>query len=271
MSDSYKAAAAEFEKFCETVSALRHPVSGCPWDLQQTHETLRRFMIEEAYEASAAMTDHPAALKDELGDVLLQVVLNAKLAEQSGTFSVIDVVKNIDDKMRRRHPHVFAGLKVENTAEVGKNWADIKAAEKAAEARKPISEVFAETERAYPALMQAFEIGKKASRVKFDWSQPEQVMEQLRSEMAELEEAVTQNGFASKQVRDEISDMFFTLVQLCRHLHHDAETVALDGNRKFTRRFGKMEKLAADQGREIKSLSQAELSELWKQVKVTEI
>jgi len=260
MSDSYKNAAGEFEKFCETVSALRHPLTGCPWDLQQTHETLRRFM----------MSDHPAALKDELGDVLLQVVLNAKLAEQADKFAVIDVIKNIDEKMRRRHPHVFAGLKVEDTAEVGKNWANIKAAEKSAEVRKPLSAVFAETERAYPALMQAFEIGKKASRVKFDWEKPEQVLTQLRSEMAELEEAVAQKGFASSEVRSEISDLFFTLVQLCRHLHHDAETVALDGNRKFVGRFGKMEKLAAAMGREILDLSQAELSELWKQAKTTE-
>jgi MazG family protein len=260
----WSAAAEAFSRFCETVSALRHPQTGCPWDLQQDHRSLRRYMIEEAYEAAEVMSgeDHQK-LRGELGDVLLQVVLNSQIAMQNGEFNVIDVINEIDAKMRRRHPHVFGDHAVRGTADVRANWEKIKAAEKAAEQPKHVG-VFSNIGHRQSPLLRAFEIGKIAKKIDFDWGCPGDVLKQLQSEVQELSDAMSDGGEQSTEsVQSELADTFFSLVQLCRHLELDPETVALDGCLKFEKRFAALEALARQQGVEVSRAGNQKLEELW--------
>lgn len=273
-----------FAELCQTIAALRHPVTGCPWDVKQTHMTLRRFMIEEAYEAAEAMAgDDPGELRDELGDVLLQVVLSAQVARDMGLFEIGDVIRAIDAKMRRRHPHVFApdnmthaGVTVED---VGSNWEKIKASERAAKALVnsadegigPQARSFmSEAEKKLPAAAQAVKIGKLARRVHFDWTDAREVFAQVRSEIDELAAELARNELDEAKLAEELGDVYFSLAQLCRHLSLDPEVVGLDANRKFLRRFAGMESLAAAGGRRIEERSREELEDLWRQVKSEE-
>lgn len=294
MSDRHTTA---FAQFCATVAALRHPKTGCPWDLDQTHDSLRRYMIEEAYEAAEVMASPPdskslgAELCDELGDVLLQVVLNAQLAADAGRFEIADVIHAIDAKMRRRHPHVFGsstpkqGKGANQKAEVRSAWEQIKAAE-----RKSVrSSIFAEAlERVktakhekysglrWPASALASKIGKAARSIKFDWDKPEAVFDKLISEIDELKiefKKYVKNNPNKKNPKvpgpliAEIGDVYFTLAQLCRHLDLDPESVAMDGNLKFLRRFAKMEAIAVHRHIDLKSANQALLESLWLEAK----
>lgn len=255
-----------FSAFVETVKKLRDPVRGCPWDLEQTHETLRRYMIEEAYEASDAMHEgDPHEICQELGDVLLQVVLNAQIAsEAKNGFGIVDVIRGIDAKMRRRHPHVFGEVDQTLSAEqVTEQWQVIKNAEKKTDASHVA--YFAKEEKISGALRQAFEIGKRAESIGFDWRQPGEVFKVLRDEIDELESAF-RSGDSSK-IRDEMGDVFFSAVQLARHLRCEAESEARAGNLKFLRRMRVMEQLADAEGRRINELSQSELEEKWIEAK----
>lgn len=269
----FSAANTAFAAFCATIAALRDPVSGCPWDLEQTHATLRRYMIEEAYEAAEAMTgSDPRELCDELGDVLLQVVLNAQVALDSGTFSIVDVVNAIEAKMRRRHPHVFgddATKTAITTGQVRSNWDVIKADEAQGKAKKPGGH-FAEAEKKHPAAAQAVKIGKLASKIRFDWDKPEEVFAQLASEVEELRAEFAAGANDKARIAAEIGDVYFSLAQLCRHLDLDPETVAMDGNRKFLRRFAALEAIAASRGQVVKDATREELEQLWIAAKKTE-
>ncbi|NRA46687.1 MAG: MazG family protein [Oligoflexales bacterium] len=184
----------EFTKFCETIATLRHPEDGCPWDIEQTHHSLRKYMIEEAYEASAAMGgEDQGAICDELGDVLLQVVLNAQVAADAGTFTIVDVIKGINTKMQRRHPHVFK--KDEHDGKVDpdslhRQWHSIKAKEQgqgSAEEQGVFKK--AKVEKIHPSTSQAYKIGKVASGINFDWDHANEVFAVLKSEFLELEQA----------------------------------------------------------------------------------
>lgn len=273
---SYDEAAKSVAEFCGTVAALRHPDTGCPWDLQQDHVTLRKFMIEEAYEAAEVMeTKSTPDLCDELGDVLLQVVLNAQVAAEQGVFTMTDVARTIDAKMRRRHPHVFdrpGGGKGVSIDEVWAHWKKAKALERAARPKaKQSSSVFekARKER-FPATTQARKIGETAATIKFDWSHPSQVFAQLKSEMDECEGALKtwrKGKVPRPELVDELSDLYFTLAQLCRHVGCDPEATAFAGNQKFLNRFALMEKIAAAKKIDITKMSQAALEDLWKQAK----
>ena len=272
-----------FGRLVRTIAALRHPQTGCPWDLEQDHRSLRRFMLEEAYEAAEAMlqTDD-AHLLEELGDVLLQVVLNAQVAEDRGAGHIVDVIEGIDAKMVRRHPHVFAPLDSEpiGTEAVRRNWDMIKAEEKrgaAAPGQMKRKETFAEARKIHPALTQAFKIGKKARAINFDWDQPSEVLQQLRAEIDELE-AEMKGGTNAKdkasveareRLADELGDVFFSLAQLSRHLGFEPEEAALRGNSKFLKRFETVENLAAARGEEVDQLPRVELERLWLQAKST--
>lgn len=266
-----QAAPGAFSAFVATIAALRHPEYGCPWDLEQTHLSLRRYMLEEAYEAFAAMSgDNDAELCEELGDVLLQVVLNAQLAQDRGAFAIKDVIASIDAKMRRRHPHVFGAKggghpSPTSKDQVRSNWEQIKAQEKA---KRPKNDgLFAEVESIHPATRQALAIGKLASKIGFDWSSPLQVLAQVRSELDELEAELKHQVPSTPRVAEELSDVYFSMAQLARHLKLDVETVSLDGNNKFLRRFREMEALAAASRQDISRLDQAALEELWRQAK----
>ncbi len=270
-------AAAEFKSFVKTIAQLRDPKTGCPWDLQQTHESLRRYMIEEAYEAAVTMLGpvYDGHLLEELGDVLLQVVLNAQLARDDGRGDIAQIIAGINQKMIRRHPHVFnptseAGITSE---EVKKRWGEIKAAEKGNSGKVPSPSVFSEAEKVQPALSQSFKIGKIAGKIDFDWAKPSQVLEQLRSELRELEtemdhlQSSERASDRRRDLADELSDCMFTLAQLCRHLNFEPEDIAHRGNSKFLQRFAEVERLAKEKGWDVTKIGQDKLEELWKVAK----
>lgn len=256
---------AAFTDFCQTIAALRDPESGCPWDLKQTHQSLTRFMLEEAYEAVEVMQEgSPEDLKDELGDVLLQVVLNAQVAKDDRHFEIRDVIHAIDEKMKRRHPHVFGDETFGSPEEHRARWDELKAQEKA----KSSKGVFDNLPRHTCANHVAMEIGKRAKKIDFDWEDCRQVWEQLQSEVAELEGALKSSNFtADKSVNAELGDVYFTLGQLCRHLSADPEVIAVGGNRKFTDRFAVLEQLARDDGLNVNEVGSAKLEELWSRAK----
>lgn len=263
----------DFKKLVTTIARLRHPRYGCPWDLEQTHASLRRYMLEEAYEACEAMgrSDHQA-LTGELGDVLLQVVLNARLGQDAGQFHIGDVIRTLDEKMIRRHPHVFnpdaGGGDPETAGEVRQRWEEIKATEKAA---APVGKagLFAGVSRpGFPAADVAVRIGKRAAAINFDWGNAGQVLQQLRSEIEELAGEL-QAPVNREALADELGDVYFTLAQLCRHLSMDPEVVALQGNHKFLDRFRQVEDLAAQKSIDPAHASQEQLETLWKEAKGT--
>lgn len=266
-----ESATKEFAAFVTTIAWLRDRELGCPWDLEQDHKTLRRYMVEEAYEAAEAMTGSDSdEIRDELGDVLLQVVLNAQVASDNGTFSVSDVIRSINSKMRRRHPHVFEREgEVLTSKQVRGNWDKIKATEKQGKKAKPEG-VFAGAEKKHPATLQAFDIGKTAAKIRFDWDTPAEVLQQLRSEVTELEQEFQSRSRDRQRIASEIGDVYFSLAQLCRHLEMDPETVAMDGNRKFLQRFAGLETLAASKNIDVRTAGRDELETLWQQTKMLE-
>ncbi|WP_141736426.1 nucleoside triphosphate pyrophosphohydrolase [Oligoflexus tunisiensis] len=259
-----------FSDFVKTVATLRHPVRGCPWDLEQDHKSLRRYMLEEAYEAAEAMfgTDE-AHLLEELGDVLLQVVLNAQLAHDKGRGDIRDVTTSINSKMVRRHPHVFGDLAGQgiDKAEIKTNWERIKATEKAIKQHK--AGYFADCVKVVPALTQAHKIGKRAHTIHFDWDSPADVLKQCQAELQELEHEMV--AADRDRLHDELGDVFFSLAQLSRHLGVDPEVAAQQGNAKFLRRFAVMEEIARVRGQEVTQLTRDELEALWKEAKTQEV
>lgn len=267
-------AGAAFAEFVKTVAALRHPEHGCPWDLKQTHQSLRKYMIEEAYEAAEAMLsgDH-SHLLEELGDVLLQVVLHAELATNNGRGSIKEIIDGINDKMLRRHPHVFDD-EYKNSlggspdeALIKKKWQEIKAAEKP-EQMQYKSHFDEKKLPGFPASLQAEAIGKLAKTIGFDWSEPSQVIEQVRSELDELESELEQIQPDRSAIEAEMADVFFSAYQLSRHLGLDPEACAQLGNVKFRHRFAKVEALAADRSINISSETPtAVLEALWQEAK----
>lgn len=241
------------------VTRLRAP-DGCPWDREQTHQSIRAQLLEEAYEVLEAIDEaDDALLAEELGDVLLHIVFHACLAEERGVFSLDDVARGINAKLIRRHPHVFGeGAKLGSSAEVLKKWDELKRAEKphrtgALDGIPPI----------LPALMQAQETQKKAAKVGFDWPAAAPVLDKVREELRELEADLA----AGKNPSDELGDLFFSLVNLSRHLGVDAEQACRDATRKFATRFRAMEAEAARQGKSLPALAPEETDRLWEAVK----
>lgn len=268
MADEVEVAKA-FTRFCETIAMLRHPEKGCPWDLQQDFQSLQKYMLEEAYEAvTASNSGDMQDFCEELGDVLLQVVLNAQIARDKKLFSILNVIQAIDTKMRRRHPHVFdkAHGPTPDVKEVWKNWEILKKEEK--KGKGETQSLFGDIKKSFPATQIATRIGKKARDIRFDWSEPKEVWDKLSSEICELDEALKAAKFsANDDVRDEIGDVYFTLAQLCRHLNVDAEAMAARGNDKFLARFARLEKKAQEMGLDIQTVPQTKLEELWNAVK----
>ena len=261
---------------CITVAWLRDPAKGCPWDLKQTHASLKRFMIEEAYEAAEAMNGVASSnLCEELGDVLLQVVLNAQVALDQKSFNLVDVIHSINSKMRRRHPHVFASESTSDTQisplDLKRSWETIKAEEK--REKGPATEsadVFREARGKHPATLQAQAIGKIAARIDFDWSTPQEVFEQVQSEMQELSEELESPEHNLKFIAAEIGDVYFSLAQLCRHFGLDPEVTSLEANLKFLRRFAAAQRLAEAAGQDVSTVGRESLEKLWVQAKKEE-
>lgn len=263
----YQKIADVFIKFCEIIAKLRDPKSGCPWDLQQDHKSLRKFMIEEAYEASFAMSqDNYEQICEELGDVLLQVVLNAHIASQAHKFDLVDVINKISEKMIRRHPHVFGDKKnIDTPQKVLSQWEKIKTQEKQTSANENL---FDNIQLFFPSTQQAYQIGKIAKTINFDWEYPKDVFEKLESEFVELKEQLQKHNFKPVlSVQEEIGDIYFCLAQLCRHLGYEPELVALDANIKFLKRFEKLQMLAKQKGIDLKTSNLEEMEKLWQEIK----
>jgi MazG family protein len=265
-----------FGALCQTIAALRDPKTGCPWDLEQTHESLRKYMIEEAYEATDVMAPvNYKKLQEELGDVLLQVVLNAQLATDAGQFSILEVIKDLDSKMRRRHPHVFgeagdpASKSSRDKSDIKARWDEVKAEEKQKSPKDNYEAgIFAALNagKITPASRHAVEIGKVAKKINFDWKDPLEVFSQLESEILELKTEIEKKS-TKELIAAEMGDVIFCISQLSRHLDLDPEVCALDGNKKFLRRFQILESLALAKGIDVKTVGTEQLEALWREAK----
>ncbi|HJZ33522.1 MAG TPA: nucleoside triphosphate pyrophosphohydrolase [Hyphomicrobiaceae bacterium] len=251
------------------MAALRTPGSGCPWDLAQTFATIAPYTIEEAYEVADAIErgDLPA-LKDELGDLLLQVVYHARLAEEEGAFAFADVVDAIAQKMLRRHPHVFGSAAERAAGAVPGFWERIKGAEKAG-AAKAAAGVLDDVPVGLPALTRAVKLQGKAATVGFDWPSLAPVLDKLKEELAELEAAVA-DAAPPAAVAEELGDLLFVIANVARHLKVEPEQVLRQANAKFMRRFAAIEAKLANAGRSPAQSDLAEMDGLWQQVKAEE-
>ena len=270
------------------MAKLRDPAGGCPWDREQTFASIAPYTIEEAYEVADAI-EHggsPDKLRDELGDLLFQVVFHARMAEERGWFDFASVATSIHDKLVRRHPHVFGGAAVSGAEEQTRTWEQLKALERSeASVRGGGTDAgtLADVPRALPALTRAAKLGRRASRVGFDWQSAPQVREKVAEELAEADEAASRwategadeagtrsSAEAEAHMKEEIGDLLFALANWCRHLRVDAEEALRGANSKFERRFRVMEALASMQDRNLETLSAAEWEELWLQAKKRE-
>lgn len=245
------------EKLIETVKILRSE-NGCKWDREQTHQTIRQNMLEEAYEAVDAINDNDMEhLKEELGDVLLQVLLHAQIADDNNEFNIQDVAKVLDDKLIHRHPHVFSDTKVNNVDDILSNWEKLKGEEKPH--RKSALDGISKSQS---ALMTAQKLSKKAVKLGFEWEKEEDVIDCVNSEIKEFLDAKTQNDMEL-----EFGDILFALVNLARWRNIDAEVALTRANKKFECRFRKMEEIAHNKNIDLKTLSLIEWDKLWKMAK----
>lgn len=252
-----------FDTLVETIAALRDPETGCPWDSTQTHESIAANMVEEAYEAVDAIeagdVDH---MREELGDVLMQILLQSRMAEEEGSFSIDDVCKDLDDKLVRRHPHVFGGAHAGTAADVEAIWAQVKLSERAA--ARASDGLLDAVPKNLPALLQAQKISRKAAAVGFEWSNEQGVWDKVAEEVAEFKAAATPEEAAL-----EFGDILFALVNVARWRGIDAESALRASNAKFRARWAHMEAEAGGSDA-LEGRDAAELEELWRSAKADE-
>lgn len=268
----------DIRRLLEIMAALRTPGTGCPWDLEQDLASIAPYTVEEAYEvADAIARGDRVDLRDELGDLLLQVVYHARLAEEEGAFAFADVVEGITAKMIRRHPHVFGAARDLTPLQVKALWHEIKAQEKAAKAQarakaglpsKEETGVLAGVPTALPALTRAWKLQAKAATVGFDWQDARLVLDKIREETAEIEEALDSGEISA--IREEIGDLLFVVANLARHVGADPEGCLQAANLKFERRFKGIEQALEAQGRSPAQAGLEELEALWQAVKRAE-
>jgi len=252
----------EFKKLVETVARLRSP-EGCPWDRQQTHESLKRYVIEETYEVVEAIDKGDSTkLREELGDLLLQVLLHAQIADESGEFDIADVCRVLREKLIRRHPHVFADRQVAGVEEVLTNWEQIKREEPGYEDRESVLDGIPES---LPALMRATKISKKAARTGFDWPDIHSIFDKLAEETSELKEAVDSGD--KEKIKAEIGDLLFTVVNISRFAGIDPEEALRDMLGRFLQRFRKIEERARETGRDLTDMTLEEMDRVWNEAK----
>jgi MazG family protein len=260
-------AAAGFARLVEIMARLRSP-EGCPWDREQTFDTIKPYLLEETYEVMDAIDARDwDGLADELGDLLLQVVFFSQMAKEAGHFDVTDAIEAINSKLIRRHPHVFADGDAKTSDEVLRKWDEIKAGEKASSVKantKPKG-LLAGVPRSVPALMEARQISSRAANAGFDWSNVEQVLEKLNEELAELDGA--RKTGTQEELQDEIGDLLFVIVNIARFLKVDPEQALRGTNSKFRRRFDFVEKGLEEQGKSLKESTVEEMEELWQEAK----
>jgi nucleoside triphosphate diphosphatase len=258
----------DIDRLIEIMAALRTPKTGCPWDLEQNFSTIAPYTLEEAYEvADAIARDDLADLEEELGDLLLQVVFHARMAEEQGAFDFGGVVEAITEKLIRRHPHVFGEGRARDAESVKGMWEAIKAQEKAARGKNAEQGALAGVPVALPALTRALKLQAKASRVGFDWNDVRAVLRKIREETNEIETALDGDDAAAAA---EVGDLLFAAVNLARHLHADPEALLRATNRKFERRFAAIERALAAQHKTPQDATLAEMDALWDAAKAAE-
>ncbi|HST52761.1 MAG TPA: nucleoside triphosphate pyrophosphohydrolase [Pyrinomonadaceae bacterium] len=270
---------ATFNDLVALMSRLRSP-EGCPWDREQTYATLAPMLLEEAFEAFEAVEDARAGrhenLRDELGDLLFQIVFYAQIARERGEFTIEDVTDAIHSKMVRRHPHVFADVKVRDNKELLRNWEQLKAEEKRAAGKDETGDgsLLDGVSAKVPSLMEAHQLATKAARVGFDWRNVEEIFDKLQEEIEELRAAMREHRDAGKdaeaaheRVREELGDMLFAVANIARHLQVEPEAALKLTNRKFRRRFRHIERGLRARGREPGAATLEEMEALWQEAK----
>ena len=260
-----------FESLIALQARLRAP-NGCPWDREQTHDSLRTYLVEETYEVLEALESGDARkFADELGDLLLQIVFHSELAAEAGKFDIADVIEQIYTKMVRRHPHVFGKVRAETSADVLKNWEQLKAEERARskglEAKAPKGSILDAVPRSLPGLLEAHQLTRHAANVGFDWQDVNGIFDKLAEETAELKQLLASGDGRAEEIEEEVGDLLFVGVNLARFLGFDAEIALKKANRKFAQRFREMERIAAARGQSLSRLSAEEFDELWNEVK----
>ena len=246
---------------------LRTPETGCPWDLKQNFKSIAAYTIEEAYEVVDAIErDDMDDLKDELGDLLLQVVFHARMAEEDGLFDFDDVAQAVSEKMQRRHPHVFSNEEYKTVDDVKNSWETIKAKEKETKSGALPHSLLEDIPSTLPGMTRSVKLQKRAARVGFDWPEISMVFDKLDEELSELREEIEQKG-SSDRLLDEMGDVMFVMANLARHLKIDPEQASRAGNQKFTSRFNDMEKQAKASGKDMGSLTLVELDTMWQSAK----
>src|ERR1700675_229862 len=259
-----------FERLAAVQARLRAP-DGCPWDREQTHASLRTYLIEEAYEVLEALeSGDDAKFAEEMGDLLLQIVFHSQIAKEEGRFTVSDVIREVHDKMIRRHPHVFGEKRAKDAAEVLKNWEQIKKEERVAAGKKNGDGVKGEgkpaslldgVSKALPAALEGFQLTRRAARIGFDWENVEGVFDKMNEEAGELREAL--NAKDARRSEEEMGDLLFAAVNLARFLHIDPEIALKKANTKFSSRFRRMEELSAKSGKALAESSREQMEEFW--------
>lgn len=245
----------------DVMARLRGP-NGCPWDIAQTHRTLRRFLLEEVYEMLDAIDQgDDAGMREELGDVLYQVVIHSRIGEEEGLFSAQDIVGDITEKMIRRHPHVFSEKSLENKGESVLNWDRLKQGEK----RQHHDQMLDGVVKGLPSLLQAYKLQEKAAKVGFDWDKDEDVLAKLDEEWQEFQEALQEQ--VGDHAEEEAGDVLFVFANVCRHFHIEPECALHRANSKFRRRFSHVEQRVKESGRSWNEFSLDELDSFWKEAK----
>ncbi|HKD62469.1 MAG TPA: nucleoside triphosphate pyrophosphohydrolase [Candidatus Acidoferrales bacterium] len=260
-----------FERLVALQSQLRAP-GGCPWDREQTHGSLRRYMVEETYEVLDAMEAGDAReFASELGDLLLQVAFHSVIAEEAGRFTIADVIESIHSKMVRRHPHVFGDVKAKTSAEVLNNWEQLKAEERAAEGKQARGEdgaLLARVSRSLPAALEAYELTRRAAKIGFDWDDVDGIFEKIEEERREIVSAMgARKNSSCARIEEEAGDLLFAAVNVARFLDVNPEIALKKANRKFKERISWMEGAARSEGKQLADLPRGRMEELWEESK----
>lgn len=263
-SDSANGLGAKFQRLVQIMARLRSP-DGCPWDREQTFDTIKPYTLEEVYEVLDSIDARDwQALKEELGDLMLQCVFYAQMAFEQRLFSIADCLDAINEKLVRRHPHVFGNAHARSADEVKKRWDEIKNEEKLAKGNNA-GQLLDGVPRSLPALLEAQQISSKAARTGFDWPNDVEVLEKLHEELDELKEA--RAGLCQDEVEAEIGDILFVIVNLARHYKVDAEQALRKSNAKFRRRFAYVERRLQDQDKKLEETGLTEMEALWQEAK----
>ena len=259
-----------FDELIDVMARLRAP-GGCPWDREQTYESLAPYLLEEAFESFDAIQDasegKPENLREELGDLLLQIIFHSQIAEELGDFTIEDVCAGITKKMVLRHPHVFGDKKFDTATDVLNNWDELKKAEReiTKKEEKPKTSILDEVPLAFPALIEANKLTKRAAKVGFDWENVEQIFDKLNEEVDELKAEISRSE--SDKIEEEVGDLLFVIVNLARKLDVDSETALKKTNRKFRRRFSFIESELKKQAKSFEESNLEEMDALWNEAK----